>query len=139
MNFLNSIIIFLMVVGALFMVIAGWGVVRMPDTYTRLSATSKSATLGIICILLAAMLHFADNFGAVNRALATILFVLITVPISAHMLGRAAKIRGEELWSGSVIDESENYHRRLAENLEERGFLESSTTEDPWRPRSPDS
>lgn len=94
----------LMLTGAFFMFVAAVGVVRMPDLFLRMSATSKSATLGAACMLLAAAVHF-DDFGITTRALATIAFLLLTAPVAAHRIGRAAYFLGVPLWRGTVRDD----------------------------------
>ncbi|MBX3279671.1 MAG: monovalent cation/H(+) antiporter subunit G [Acidobacteria bacterium] len=94
----------LMLTGAFFMFVAAVGVVRMPDLFLRMSATSKSATLGAACMLLAAAVHFND-FGITTRVLATIAFLLLTAPVAAHRIGRAAYFLGVPLWRGTVRDD----------------------------------
>jgi multicomponent Na+:H+ antiporter subunit G len=94
----------LIAVGAFFMFVAAIGIVRMPDLFLRMSATSKAATLGAASILLATAVYFND-LGIASRALATIFFLLLTTPIAAHILGRAAYLTGTPLWDGTVCDE----------------------------------
>lgn len=94
----------LMTIGAVFMFLAGLGVLRMPDVYIRMSTTSKAATLGVTFILLAVAIDFND-FGVATRALAAIVFVLLTAPVAAHIIGRAAYLSGVPLWRGTVVDE----------------------------------
>jgi multicomponent Na+:H+ antiporter subunit G len=94
----------LLVVGATFMLLAAVGVVRLPDLFTRMQSTSKAATLGVGCVLLAAALHFGE-LGAATRALAVIVFVFLTAPVAAHMIGRAAYFVGVPLWEGTIQDE----------------------------------
>lgn len=95
----------LLIIGTFFMVVAGIGIVRMPDVFLRLSATTKAATLGIVCMLGAAALYFGDVAVAL-RTLAIALFLIVTTPIAAHMIGRAASVRpGACLWEGTVLDE----------------------------------
>jgi multicomponent Na+:H+ antiporter subunit G len=94
----------LMLTGAFFMFVAAVGVVRMPDLFLRMSATSKSATLGAACMLLAAAVHF-DDFGITTRTIATIAFLLLTAPVAAHRIGRAAYFLGVPLWRGTVRDD----------------------------------
>ncbi|MCS6926833.1 MAG: monovalent cation/H(+) antiporter subunit G [Candidatus Binatia bacterium] len=94
----------LIAVGAFFMFVAALGIVRMPDLFLRMSATSKAATLGAASILLATAVYFND-LGIASRALATIVFLLLTTPIAAHILGRAAYLTGTPLWEGTVCDE----------------------------------
>ena len=94
----------LLLTGAFFMFVGSVGIVRMPDLFMRMSATTKSVTLGVSFSLLAVALHFNDlSIGA--RALATILFVYITAPVAAHMIARAAYARGVALWEGTIADE----------------------------------
>ena len=96
--------VILMLSGTLFMGVAAVGIVRMPDLFLRMSATTKAATLGVGFILLAAAVYFND-FGTTTRALATIIFLLITAPVAAHMIGRAAYFNGVPLWEGTFVDE----------------------------------
>lgn len=94
----------LMLVGATFLLLAALGVVRMPDLFTRMQATSKASTLGIGCVLLAFAFHFSGI--SVNiRVLATISFFFLTAPVTAHLIGRASYFVGVPLWEGTVIDE----------------------------------
>ncbi len=94
----------LVLVGAGLMLIAAIGVVRMPDLFTRMQATTKAATLGAGLVILGTAVHFA-TFSVTTRAVAAIAFVLLTAPIAAHLLGRAAYFLGVPLWEGSVRDE----------------------------------
>jgi multicomponent Na+:H+ antiporter subunit G len=94
----------LLIAGTFFMVVAGLGIVRMPDVYLRMSCTSKAATLGAGC-LLGAVAVAAEQPGVAGRAFATIAFLLLTAPVAAHLLGRAAYRLGVPLWSGSCCDE----------------------------------
>lgn len=94
----------LMIIGTVFMMLAAIGVVRMPDLYLRMSATSKAATLGVICVMLAAALHFND-FAITARVLAIIVFLVLTAPVAAHKIARAAYLAGPGLWPGTRCDE----------------------------------
>ena len=100
----DVISLILMLIGAFFMFVAAVGVARMPDLFLRMSATSKSATLGAACILLAAAVHFND-FGIITRAVATIAFLFMTAPVAAHRIGRAAYFLGVPLWEGTTRDD----------------------------------
>ncbi|NLF14459.1 MAG: monovalent cation/H(+) antiporter subunit G, partial [Anaerolineaceae bacterium] len=50
----------LLLIGGVFMFVAGIGILRMPDLYTRMSATTKVATLGVGSTLLAAAIYFGE-------------------------------------------------------------------------------
>jgi multicomponent Na+:H+ antiporter subunit G len=94
----------LVMIGTLFMLTGALGLLRLPDLYTRMSATAKTSTLGVGAYMLAAAFWFED-VGVTGRAMAVIAFVFITNPLSAHMLGRAAYLDGVPLWEGTVKDE----------------------------------
>lgn len=78
---------FLLVLGALFFLVAAVGVVRLPDALTRMHAATKAGTLGAGLMLLAASLA-AGDIGVSVRAGAIFLFLLVTAPIGAHVIGR---------------------------------------------------
>ena len=101
---LDVLVALLIVGGAFFAFVAGLGVLRMPDIMIRMHASTKAGTLGCGMILLAVALHFQDA-ATTSRAIAAILFILITAPVAAHMIGRAAYRTGVRLWHGNVIDE----------------------------------
>jgi len=103
-------------VGALFMLLAAVGVLRMPDLFTRMQASTKAATLGVGCILLGVTLHF-DTLAVTTRALAVIAFVFLTAPVAAHMIARAAYFVGVPLWEGTVIDELRGHYNRETHTL----------------------
>lgn len=94
----------LMLTGALFMLVGSLGVLRMPDLFLRMSASTKAATLGTSSLLIAAAVHFSE-IGVASRAVATIVFLLLTAPVAAHMLGRAGYFVGVKLADATVIDE----------------------------------
>ena len=95
---------FLVVAGSIFAFVAALGVVRLPDVLIRMHASTKAGTLGCGLILLAVAVSFGET-GIVARALAAIVFLLLTAPVAAHMIGRAAYRAGVPLWKGTAIDE----------------------------------
>lgn len=94
----------LMLLGALFLLLAAIGMLRMPDLFTRMQAATKASTLGIACVLLAVALHFT-SVGVTMRALAALAFFLLTAPVTAHLIGRASYFVGTPLWERTVADE----------------------------------
>ena len=90
--------------GALFILLAAVGIVRMPDFYLRISVTTKAATLGIGMILIAAAIFFGE-IGVSSRVVAIIFFLFITAPVGAHMIGRTAYFIGTTLWKNNVVDD----------------------------------
>jgi multicomponent Na+:H+ antiporter subunit G len=101
----------LLVIGALFLLTASIGVLRMPDLFTRMQTATKAATLGISCVLLAVAIYMND-FGVAIRAVLTIAFFFLTAPVAAHMIGRAAYFIGVPLWQGTIADELRGHYDR---------------------------
>jgi multicomponent Na+:H+ antiporter subunit G len=94
----------LLVIGAFFMLVAGLGMLRMPDLFLRMSCSTKAATIGVGTMLLALALYF-ENLGVATRALATVCFIFLTAPVGAHRIGRIAYLVGVRLWEGTIEDE----------------------------------
>ena len=84
----------LSLLGAFFFLVAGLGLLRLPDVYTRAHAPAKAATLGLMLVALGATLtHGEWSAGEWMEKLLLILFVLLTVPISTQMVVRGAAAR----------------------------------------------
>ena len=94
----------LLIVGSFFMLVAGLGMLRMPDLFLRMSCSTKAATIGVGTLMFALALYFED-LGVATRALATICFILLTAPVAAHRIGRIAYLVGARLWDGTIKDE----------------------------------
>src|SRR5689334_11546359 len=102
--------------GAIFLLLAAVGMVRMPDLFTRMQAASKASTLGIACVLLALAFHF-PGISVNIRVIGTIVFFYLTAPITAHLIGRAAYFVGVPVWKGTVIDELRGRYNPLTHHL----------------------
>jgi len=100
----SVIIVILVTLGTLFVLLSAIGLIRMPDTYMRISVNTKAATLGVGLILVGTAVFFND-LSTTSRALVIILFVFLTAPVSAHLIGRASYFMGVRLWKGSVVDD----------------------------------
>jgi len=99
----ETIGIILIAIGVLFDLFGCVGLVRLPDIYNRLQAATKCVTLGT-CLILFGVL-FIVGFGAAGaRAVLCAAFILLTSPVGAHALSRAAHRSGIKLWDGSVVD-----------------------------------
>lgn len=101
---MSLLVALLLVLGALFMLLAGVGLVRLPDLYLRMSATSKAATMGASLVLLGAAVHF-DTAAVAGRAMVIVVFLFLTAPVAAHAIGRAGYQRKSPLWTGTTVDE----------------------------------
>ena len=100
----DLLVAFLLLAGSLFALVAAIGLIRLPDLYTRMHAASKAGTLGSGALLVALAID-DGTAGTASRALMGVVFFLLTAPISAHLLARAAYAVGYRLWDGSVMDE----------------------------------
>ena len=93
----------LIMIGVLFDVFGCIGLVRFPDVYNRLQASTKCVTLGTILLLVGVAL--ASGSGAtVAKAIVCAVFILITSPTAAHALAKGAYASGVKLWEKSVVD-----------------------------------
>ncbi|MDG2520706.1 monovalent cation/H(+) antiporter subunit G [Caulobacter segnis] len=84
----------LMTLGAAFLLVAAIGVIRLPDPLQRMHSATKAGTVGVALVLGGAML-LDGGLGA--TAALTIIFLLLTLPIGAQLLGRAAYVSGVKL------------------------------------------
>ena len=104
MNDIGIVSQILIVVGLLFDLTGCIGLVRLPDVYNRIQASTKCVTLGT-CFILAGVLVHAGIGPMGVKALICAVFVLLTSPVGAHAIARGAYISGVKLWEGSVTDE----------------------------------
>ena len=119
--------IFFIVVGTLFILVGAIGMIRMPDLFLRMSASTKSTILGSGFVLIGVIIFFGD-LGVTGRALAIFAFILATAPVSAHMIGRAAYSDGVKLWEGTVVDDLKGKYEDSKLVLSSGEFGEGSDT-----------
>jgi multicomponent Na+:H+ antiporter subunit G len=94
----------LVVLGLVVMTLGVYGVVRFPDVYTKLHASSKTAFLGIAALLLATAV--GGDGQSVARSVLVLLVLTLTTPVAAHAIGQAALRRREEMRSPGAVDET---------------------------------
>ena len=94
---------FFIIVGLAFDFFGCLGLIRLPDVYNRLQASTKCVTLGT-CGILFGLFLFKGFTAAGIKAILCILFILLTAPVTAHALARGAHIAGVKLWEKSVVD-----------------------------------
>jgi multicomponent Na+:H+ antiporter subunit G len=103
---ISWIIGFFLIVGGLLSLLATFGVLRLPDVYTRNHAASKGATLGIMSILIGTFFYFYLEHGHFNsRLILAIIFIFVTAPVAGHLIARAAYNSGVKMWDKSVQDD----------------------------------
>ena len=99
----------LLIISSVFSLAAAIGILRLPDPYTRMHAASKAGTLGSGLALIAIAVYSLDGSVAL-RALAGFIFFLLTAPISAHLLARAAYAAGYRPDENTVLNEMDDSH-----------------------------
>lgn len=115
---LDILIVLLYATGMLFNLSAVIGILRLPDLYCRLHASSKNTTLGSLLIVLGLALRaLGDGNGPAALKIMLIgSFLLVVTPIGSHALARAAYLHGTPLWRGSVCDQYADAMKAQAED-----------------------
>ena len=90
--------------GILLFVVASIGLVRFPDAYSRMSAVTKAATLGVVLVLLG-VLVIDPTWHAAVAVLLAVALQLVTSPVGAFALARSAYHTGSPLAPSSQYDE----------------------------------
>jgi multicomponent Na+:H+ antiporter subunit G len=93
----------LIAVGILFDIFGCVGLVRFPDVYNRLQASTKCVTLGTI-MLLAGVALISGSGPISSKAIICAVFILITAPTAAHAIAKGSYASGVKLWEQSVVD-----------------------------------
>ena len=104
MPFQEILSILLIIVGTALMLISAIGIIRFPDFYTRMSAITKAATLGLFLLLIGLAVFF-NRPGLSIKSFIIITLILLTNPVGAHAIARAAYMSGTKLWEKNIIDE----------------------------------
>ena len=101
-----KILISALLLGGSLLILSGvLGIVRFPDFYCRAHAATKGPTVGIMMIMLGSIIFFyatSGNFSSRN-VLASV-FIMITAPVSAHLLLKNAYHSGIEMWKVVMDD-----------------------------------
>ncbi|GAL22237.1 Na(+) H(+) antiporter subunit G [Vibrio maritimus] len=86
----------LLCIGTFFVLVASIGVLRMPDLYTRMHASTKANTMfnSTACGSSVGM----PDITVVSRVLGTMLFILLTAPVAAHLLSKSMYWNGYKMW-----------------------------------------
>jgi multicomponent Na+:H+ antiporter subunit G len=94
----------LILLGLAVMTLGVYGVVWLPDVYTKLHASSKAAFLGVSGLLVAAAL--GGDPAIVARVVLILAVLGLTTPVSAHVIGQAAYFRREPMRTPGAVDET---------------------------------
>lgn len=108
----NFFIAFSLLGGTFFIISSSIGIIRFPDIFTRLHASTKAATLGLGGILTGAFIFMYVEHNIVSgKLILGFFFILLTAPVSAHLISRAAHRSGVKPIKESARDEFEEYEK----------------------------
>lgn len=105
-------------IGVIFVFISAIGLIRLPDFYIRVSAITKAATMGVASIMIGVAIYY-NEVGVAVKAATIVAFLLVTSPIAAHIIGRAAYEDGVPLWKKTTVNEFQDYLEKQAAEEEE--------------------
>ena len=94
----------LIVVGLAVMTLGVYGIVRFPDVYTQLHASSKAAFLGVSVLLVATALGGGPSILA--RVVLIVALLAVTTPVAAHAIAQAAYHQREPMRAPGAVDET---------------------------------
>lgn len=100
--------------GAFLSLVTAFGLIRLPDVYTRNHAASKSATMGVMLVLVGTFLYFwliEHHFN--SRLLLGVLFIFLTSPVAGHLIARAAYNSGVKLSDRTVQDDLAEARKKM--------------------------
>jgi multicomponent Na+:H+ antiporter subunit G len=124
---------FLLLSGAGFALLAAWGIVKLPDLPNRLHASTKAGALGASLLLLAVAIAI-PQVPVIAQVVAIVVFIILTSPVSAHVLGRTGYFVGVPLWKGTLRDDLAGHYDRethaLSSGLEDEDDDEDEDEDD---------
>ncbi|CAN5646121.1 hypothetical protein BH24ACT18_BH24ACT18_02140 [soil metagenome] len=94
----------LVILGVFVMTVGVYGAIRMPDLYTKLHAMSKTVFLGVISLCLSSAI--TGDPQVIFRVTLITAFLIVTTPIAAFVIARAAYLMEEPMESPEPVDES---------------------------------
>lgn len=107
-----------LILGSLIVLISAIGIVRFRSVFSRMHAAAKPQSFGIACMGVGLMLT-TQSKKTILVALLVIVLQYITVPISSHMLGRAAFRSGRAETDPTLIIDEYSAELKLAQKQAE--------------------
>lgn len=84
------ILTILILTGALFILVAAIGLVRLPDLLTRIHAATKATSFGLLFILAGLAIHFG-SWVIIIKSLLLVIFIYLTAPLAASVIARSSE------------------------------------------------
>ena len=116
METLKLIGAFITLAGSIFLLLGSIGLLRMPDSYNRIQAGTKASTLGTLLTLIGLILIIPAWW---NKFLLLAIFIIITNPVSSHVLARASHAAKIRLSKKTVTDHYQTYKNKKEEKAHE--------------------
>ena len=136
MNLALRIIIDLFIAGGCFFAFAGAvGLVRMPDTFTRMQSSTNITTLGVLLTLIGAFLYFLivkESWGSAAKVVVIGVLTVLANPVGGHAIARAAYrigIRPERELVVDALDDPEACVEPAGDDDEEERLAEAEFAE----------
>lgn len=107
----GGLVVGLVLLGVGFSMLAGIGVLRMPDAYMRMQAATKAGTLGVACIVIGVAIHFQSLAVAVH-ALLIVAFFFLTAPVASHLIARAGFAANMPLWERTIREDLDAHNAK---------------------------
>jgi multicomponent Na+:H+ antiporter subunit G len=114
MSVLDPLAAVLVLLGSALALTAAIGVLRFPDTLTRMHAATKPQVLGLLLVLGGATIRLSGNID-VGMLVLTAMFTLITAPVVAHRVGQLA-YREQQISDDLTVDEMRDDTERTKPN-----------------------
>lgn len=108
----SIISLILIYIGAIFILIAAIGIIRFPDVYTRMSASTKAVTFGTGFILLGVIIHYNSTYVMIE-IIGIFIFLLFSLSTAAHVIGITAYKDQTKMTNLTFVDELRS---KLAKN-----------------------
>ena len=90
---LRIVIDVLIAIGVVFALAGTIGLIKMPDTFCRMQASTCIPTLGMLCVMLGAILYaifVMQSAGSAVKIAVIALMIFVTNPIGAHAIAKGA-------------------------------------------------
>lgn len=96
----------LLILSAIFTLLAAIGLVRMPDIYTKMHAVSKAGAFGGSIILILALIIFGVEYSIL--ILINIIFFYFTTPVAAQMIAKSSLLKDIGMWKGKGSEKNDD-------------------------------
>ena len=85
---MHYIMVFLILLGAIFILVAAIGLVRFNDLYSRMHATTKATSFGLLLLIIGVSVFFSSSTVWI-KAIMVIVFIYLTAPLAAHSVAKS--------------------------------------------------